>query len=182
MSKLLKSLMQKEFKSGLEGVDGGIFISTQGLNAEKTYSFRSALHGQNLTFKVIRNAFVRKAFVEFGFPAEDMDKVLQGPLGLVYTTEENSATTAAKAIGAWKTAAKNKNVLYKGAFMDGEILNANQAKDLEKAPTKLEARAMLLGIIQAPVTSLLAQIREPHARVVYLLEAYRKKQEDAGAA
>lgn len=182
MSKVLKALMQREVQSRLDGVDGGIFVSAQGLNSEKTYDFRSALHGQNLKYTVIRNAFARKAFLEFGFDAAAIDSVLKGPLGVVYTTEENSATTAAKAIGAWKKAAKDKAVVYQGAFIDGEILNAKQAKELEKAPGKLEARAMLLGIIQAPVTQLMATIREPHARAVYLLEAYRKKQEEAGAA
>lgn len=180
MSRLLKGFMQRDVKARFEGIDGGIFISAQGLNAEKTYSFRAALHGQNVKYTIIRNAFARKAFIEFGFTAEAIDSVLQGPLGVVYTTEENSAVTAAKAIAAWKKSAKDRVVLYKGAFMDGEILDAKQAKGLESAPTKLEARGMLLGIIQAPVTTLLATIREPHARVVYLLEAYREKQAGGG--
>jgi large subunit ribosomal protein L10 len=182
MSKVLKSLMQRDTSARFDGVDGGVFVSAQGMDSEKTYAFRAAMHGQNIKYTVIRNAFARKTFVDAGYSAEELDKVLQGPLGVVYTTEENSATTSAKAIAAWKKASKDKVVLYKGAFMEGEVLNAKQAKELEKAPGKLEARAMLLGIIQAPVTQMLAQIREPHARVVYLLENYRKKLEEGGAA
>lgn len=179
-AKKLKTMMQGEFQSRLDGVDGGIFISTQGLNSEKTYSFRAALHARNIKFTIMRNAFARKAFTSNGYKLDQLDEILKGALGMVYTTEEGSATESAKAIDEWKRANKDKVVQWMGAFLDGEIMGPKQAKQLKDAPTKEQARAMLLGIIQAPVTQLLATIREPGARVVYLLNAYHDKRNEAG--
>lgn len=180
MSKLLKSLMQGEVKARFEGVDGGVFVSAQGLNSEKTYHLRKTLHEQGVKYTIVRNAFFQKAFSDFGYDPEALKGVLQGPLGVVYTNEENSAVTAAKALAAWKKEKKDKVILLQGAFMDGTVLNQTQATSLKDMPGKSEARAMLLGVMQAGITQLLATIREPHARVVYLLNSWKEKREEAG--
>ncbi len=180
MSKVLKSIMREEVRTRFAGVDGGVIVTAQGLNSEKTFSFRSAMHGQGVKYTIIRNAFARDAFISFGYDAKEAAAVLKGPLAVVYTEEENSAPTAAKALMAWKKENKDKTILVKGGFMDGEIFGPKRAAGLKDLPTKDGARAMLLGIIQAPVTQMLATIREPHARVVYLLNSWKDKREEAG--
>ena len=72
MSKVLKAMIREELKSRFAQVDGGVFISSQGLNSEKTYSFRSALQARNVKFSVIRNAFTRQAFIEHGYPQREI--------------------------------------------------------------------------------------------------------------
>ena len=76
MSKVLKSLMRAEVKTRFESVDGGLFVSSQGLNSEKTYHLRKTLHEQGVKFTVVRNAFTLKAFLEFGFDSAGLDEVL----------------------------------------------------------------------------------------------------------
>jgi large subunit ribosomal protein L10 len=182
MSKILKSLMQGEIKARFDGVDGGVFVSSAGLNSEKTYDLRKTLNAQGVKFTVVRNAFVTKVFPEFGYDAEKLGEVLKGPVAVVYTTEENSAAVSAKAIAAWKKDNKDKVITWKGAFLDGQVLGAKDAEQLKNAPTKDGARAMLLGVIQAPATQMLATIREPHARIVYLLNNWKDEREKSGAA
>jgi len=178
MSRVLKSLMHGAIVDRLDGVDGGLFISTAGLNSELTFDLRRSLNSRNLRYMVLRNSLARMAFEHYGYPREEIDKILTGPVGMVYTTDEGSATTAAKAIDAWKTEKKDKIVQLKGAFLDGEVLDANDAKTLKDAPTKEQARAMLLGVIQAPATQLLGTIREPFARIVYVLNNYHDKRNE----
>ena len=180
MSKLLKSLMQNEVKARFEGVDGGVLVSAQGLNSEKTYHFRKTMHEQGVKYTIVRNAFFQKAIGEYGYDTDELKKVLQGPLGVVYTEDENSAVVAAKALAAWKKEKKDKVILVQGAFMDGAVLGEKEANTLKDMPGKNEARAMLLGIMQAGITQLLATIREPHARVVYLLNSWKEKREEGG--
>jgi large subunit ribosomal protein L10 len=181
MSKLMKGMMRKETRDRFEAVDGGIFISTQGLDSEKTYDLRASLNAKGVKYTVVRNAFVRHAFKEMGYKeGATLDKVLSGPVGLVYTGEENSAPSAARVIDEWKRNNKDKIVQWRGAFMDGEVLGPTEAQQLKDAPTKEQARAQLLGAIQAPITQLLATVREPYARVVYLLNAWKDKREEAG--
>jgi len=182
MSKQLKTWMQSELSARFKGIDGGIFVSSDGLNSEATYSLRKTLHGQGVKYTVVRNAFLRKVFEAAGYSGAELKKVLKGPTGVVYTTEENSAPTAAKAFDAWKRDSKDKVLQYRGAFFDGAVLGPKDAEQLKSAPGKREARAMLLGVIQAPATKLLAQIREPHARVIYLLNNWREKREEGSGA
>lgn len=177
MSKQLKMLMRNELQARFQDVDGGIFVSTTGLNSEKTYDFRKVLHKQGVKFTLLRNALARQAFVENGYPAKALDKVLEGSIGVCYTVAENSAAVTAKILAAWKKDARDKIVQWKGAFLDGQILGAKDAEELRRAPSKSEARAMLLGALLAPATRLLSTIREPHARLIYLLDARREKQE-----
>jgi large subunit ribosomal protein L10 len=180
MSRLLKAMMRTDIESRLNGVDGGVFVSTQGLNSELTYDFRVALNARNLRYMVLRNALARQALEAQGFDQAELKKIFTGNMGVVFGAEEGSACAAARAIDEWKTEKRDKVIEWKGAFMEGDLLGPKDAKSLKDAPTKDQARAMLLGIIQAPVTQFLATIREPFARIVYVLNNYHKKREEEG--
>ncbi len=182
MSKVLKSLIRDQLKDRFENVEGGVFISTQGLDSEKTYAFRAALKKQNVRYTVLRNALARDAFTQFGYQAAELDRVLTGPVGVAYTTDEGSATTAARVVSEWKRDTRDKIVAWKGAFLEGQVLGPEEAEKLKDAPTKDQARAMLLGMFQAPITQFMGTIREPYARVVYLLNAFADKRKDGGEA
>ena len=45
-----------------------------------------------------------------------------------------------------------------------------------------QARAQLAGVLQSTVTSLVATIREPAARMVFVLDAIKRKLEEGGEA
>lgn len=177
MSKILKSLMRDELTTLFADVDGGLLISAQGLNSEKTYAFRKAMHQRNVSYTIVKNSLARAAFKARGYKTGELEKVFKGPVGILYTEEEGSATSAARAVSEWKVANKDKIIQYVGALLEGQVLGAKDAEQLKNAPTKDQARAQLLGIIQAPATQLLGTIREPHARVVYLLNALKEKME-----
>ncbi|HYM36265.1 MAG TPA: hypothetical protein VET48_12755, partial [Steroidobacteraceae bacterium] len=58
------------------------------------------------------------------------------------------------------------------------------AKDLDKVasmPTLDSARAMLLGVLQAPHGKLVRTLAEPHAQLVRVLAAAKDKRAAAGA-
>jgi ribosomal protein L10 len=179
MSKMMKGMIRDHYTSRFKDVDGGVFVRTQGLNSEKTYAFRAALHGRNLKYTVVRNAMARQAFREFGYTDEQIDVVLDGPVGLVWGKDEGSALNAARAIDEWKRENKDKVIQWVGAYMDGSTLDANDAKALKDAPTKEVARGMLAGALQAGVTQFMATVREPAMRLLYGLQAYHDKKEGA---
>ena len=179
-NKMLKASIRDELTDRFRSIDGGVFINVQALNSERTYLFRKALNDRKVKFQVVRNRLARDAFVGHGYVAAELDNVLKGPVGVLYTEEENSATTAAKFLAEWKREVKDKLVEWKGAFLEGQVLGAKAAEQLKDAPSKNEARAMLLGTIQAPIVQLLRTIREPEARIIYVLNAMREKREEGG--
>lgn len=179
MSRMLKGFMRDEMAASFDGVDGGLLVSTQGLNSEKTYAFRRALHGRNLSYMVLRNSLARHALVGMGYDNESLRKVLTGMVGVIYSKEEGSAPLAARALEDWKRETRDKIVLVKGALFDGQVVPADDAMALKDAPTKEQARAQLLGTLQAGATKLLGTIREPYAGIVYILQNYHDKREGA---
>jgi len=183
VSKFLKSLMRDELREKLDGADSGVFIRTKGLNSEKTYGFRAALQAQGLKYTVLRNALALQAFSELGYPPDAFEKagVFDGPVGVVYSkTAEDGALLSAKTIAAWKRDNKDKVIKWAGAYMDGAVLDAKDAQALKDAPGKDEARGMLAGVLLAPVTQLMGTINEPAMRLLYALDAKKRKMEDEG--
>lgn len=181
MSKPLKALMKSELTKQFGDIDGGILITAQGLDSEKTYAFRVALHKRNVKYTVLRNSLARHAFMAKGYEAKELAKVLKGPVGLLYTEEEGSAANAARFLSDWKREARDKVVQWAGALVDGSVVPAEGAEALKELPTKPQALAMLLGVMQAPATQLLGTVREPYARVVYVLNKFHEKQEGKSA-
>ena len=179
MSKFLKGLMRDDLKTKFEGADGGLLVDASGLNSEQTYNFRAMLHQRNLKYTVVRNALARLTFQEYGYTQEDLEKVFQGPVGVVYSTEEGSALSGAKAVAAWKKETKDKIVKWKGAFMEGSVMGPKDAEALKDAPGRSEAYAMLAGVLQAPVVQLLGTVREPHMRFLYVLNNYGDKRKES---
>lgn len=177
MSKQLKSMMRADFKRRLDGVDGAVLIRTQGLDSHKTYAFRKALNQKKLKYTLLRNAIATQALVELGYKAKELDKVLTGSVGMVYSRESGSAMASARAVSEWKKESKDKVVEWVGAFMDGAVMGPTDAQALKDAPTRPQALAMLCGVLQAPVQQLLATIREPAVRVLYVMDARGRKLE-----
>lgn len=177
MSRVLKAYMRGEIAAKFDGVDGGLLVTAQGLDSEKTYAFRSALQSRNLRYTVLRNSLARQAFTAMGYDADELRTVLKGPVGVVYTTEDGSAALAAKAVADWKKENKDKLVILAGGLLDGEVVSAKDAKTLKDMPTKDDARAMLLGTLQAGATKLLGTIREPIQGLACVLQNYHDKKE-----
>jgi len=176
MSKQLKTMMREQLEARFEGVDGGVLINTQGLNSEKTYAFRKAMHARKLQYAVVKNAVAAHAFAEKGYKLTDLQKVFKGPVGFLYSTEEGSATISAKGLAEWKRDAKDKIVEWKGGLIDGQVIvGAKDAEALKSAPGKQEARAMLAGALQAPIVKLAATLKELYARFAYAIHALEEK-------
>jgi ribosomal protein L10 len=175
MSKELKTMMREALDAKFEGVDGGILINANGLNSEKTYAFRKAMHAKKLKYTVVKNAIAARAFMGKGYSQKALDGVLKGPVGILYSKDEGSATLSAKALFDWKRDNKDKIIEWKGAFVDGAVVGGKDAEALRNAPGKREARAMLAGALQAPIVKLAATLKEMYARFAYAIHALEEK-------
>lgn len=180
MSKQLKTLMRVAFEAKFDGIEGGVLINAQALNSEQTYAFRKAMHARKLKYTVLRNAVAAHAFVGQGYKKGELDKVLKGPVGIVYSAEEGAATLAARSVFEWKRETRDKLVEWKGAFVDGTVVGAKDAEALRNAPGKRELRAMLAGALEAPIVKLAATLKEMYARFAYAVHALEEKRGGGG--
>lgn len=183
MSKQLKTYLSNEISTRLDGIEGGVLINALALNSEQTYAFRKAMQARKLRYRVLRNNLACRVFAERGYRVKDLEKVFTGPIGIVFGEGEGAAKASSQAVFDWKREVKDKKVEWKGALLDGAVLNSKDAENLRTAMGKAEARAMLAGALQAPISKFAATLQEMYARFAYAVHALEKKRsEDAPSA
>ena len=100
---------------------------------------------------------------------------LVGPLLLAFSNEEPGS--AAKVIRDFSK--DNQKLVVKLVSIDGRLLDASDIERLAKMPTLDEARAMLLGLLQAPMSKFVRTVAEPQAKFARLLAAKRDQEQAA---
>ena len=145
----------------------------RGLTVAKVTALRKAGRQAGVHVQVIRNTLARRALVGSHF--EGMGSHLTGPIILAFSKEEPAA-----AARLFRDFIKENEQLEVKALSVGSALYG--AKDLDRIaslPTKNEAIAKLLSVMQAPITKLVRTMAEPQAKLVRVIAAIRTQKEQA---
>lgn len=143
----------------------------RGLTVAQMTDLRTRARKSNVYLRVVKNTLARKAIA--GTQFECVGSTLKGPLVLAFSKEDPGA--AARLV---KTFSKENDKLVPTVVSLGGT--ALSAKDLDKVanlPTLETARAMLLGVLQAPVAQLVRTVAEPHTALARVLAAVKDKRE-----
>jgi large subunit ribosomal protein L10 len=145
MPSLINELMLAEVTEVAKGAQAIILIDASKLNAADAIAFRAKLRKSGAKLKVAKSGVIYRVL-----PAE-VAKVAppSGPIGMVCTGEDIAA--AAKVINEL---VKEEKVKLKGGVMEGKALDAKAAKSLADLPTREQANAMVVRVLQSPLTQL----------------------------
>ncbi len=159
-----------------------VFVDFRGLDVATVTDLRARFRKAGVEYKVVKNNLVRKALLGSGLEGvrDALDPFLVGPTGVAWTYEDPSA--AAKVIKAFrKEGEEQEKLTVKGGLLEGEVLEARRVEgELAALPGKDELRAQLLAQLMAPMQSLVRQLSAPGQNLAYVLEAWRREQEDNG--
>jgi len=144
-----------------------------GLTVTEITELRKTAREAGIYLKVVRNTLARRALENTGF--ECMRGDLAGPLLLAFSSDEPGS--AARVIRDFKKA--HDKLVVKLVALDGKLLDASEVERLANMPSLEQARAMFLGILQAPLGKFVRVLAEPQAKFVRLLAAQRDKQQAA---
>ncbi|MBT7952885.1 MAG: 50S ribosomal protein L10 [Gammaproteobacteria bacterium] len=144
-----------------------------GLSVADMTKLRQQAREAGIYLRVVRNTLARRALEDTKFDC--MRDELVGPLLLAFSNEEPGS--AARVIRDF--AKDNEKLVAKLVSLDGKLLAANDLDRLASMPTLDQARAMLLGLLQAPATTFVRVLAEPEGKFVRLLAAYRDQQKAA---
>lgn len=144
-----------------------------GLTVSDMTRLRQNAREAGIYLRVVRNTLARRALADTKFDC--MCEKLVGPLLLAFSNEEPGS--AAKVIRDF--AKDNDKLVAKLVSLDGKLLEAADLERLASMPTLEQARAMLLGLLQAPATTFVRVLAEPQGKFVRLLAAYCDQQEAA---
>ena len=140
-----------------------------GLTVTQMTQFRAKAREQGVYVKVVKNTLAKRAIE--GTEFECLKEVLQGPLVLVFSTEDPGS--AARVVKDF--AKENDKLVTTAVAVGGQVYPASDLERLASLPTLDQARAILLGVFQAPASQLVRTLAEPSAMLVRTLAAYGEK-------
>lgn len=144
----------------------------RGLSVSEMTELRKEARNSGVYLRVVKNTLARRAIVGTDF--ECMQETLKGPILLAFAKDDPGA--AARVI---KDFAKEHQALQAVSLSaGGQLLPASDLGKLADLPTLDQARAMLLGVLTAPMGKLVRTLAEPSAMLARTLGA-RGEQEAA---
>lgn len=151
-----------------------VMADYRGVSVDDMTSLRKQAREAGVHVRVIRNTLARRAMEGTDF--ECMTEALLGPNIIAFSLEDPGAGAR-----VFKDFAKeNDDFEIKALSVGGKLLPADQIDALAKLPTRDEALAMLMAVMQAPITKLTRTLNDVPGKVTRVVAAVRdQKQEEA---
>jgi large subunit ribosomal protein L10 len=176
MSKPVKEMIMRDYKSRLEGFEEAMLISIRGVGAIDTTRLRSQLAGKDIKVTVIRNSLGRK--VMEGTALEPLSKLLTGPSAIAYGGQ-SVVEVAREIVRIIETI---PTIELKGAILDGQVFEGKAGvTELSKFPTREEAIGRIITLVVSPAQNLLSQVQGPGSTVAGILKTIEEKLEKGEA-
>lgn len=151
-------------------------VDYRGISVPQAAELRARLREADASFRVVKNRLTLRAADQAG--AEALKEHLEGPTAL--TLVRGDAAVAAKAITTFQRA--NDLLEIKGGTMNGEVLSADQIKDIARLPGREQLQAQLVGVLASPITGLVRGLGSLISGLAIQLEQIREQGLVGGAA
>ena len=150
-----------------------VMADYRGVTVDAMTQLRQSARQSGVQVRVIRNTLAKRAFE--GTELECMNEALTGPCVVAFAMEDPGASAR------WfKDFAKEQEAFeIKALSVGGKLLPAEQIDALAKLPTRDEALALLMAVMQAPVTKLVRTMNDIPGRVTRVVAAVRDQKQAA---
>jgi large subunit ribosomal protein L10 len=167
-----KKALVDEVNAVAASAHSAIAAEYRGLTVAQVTALRAKARSQGVYVRVIKNTLARRAVEGTEFAC--LKEALKGPLILAFSREDPGS--AARVVRDF--AKDNEKLVTKAVAIGGALYGPADLERLASLPTLDQARAMLLGVLQASGTKLVRTLAEPAALLARVLAA-RGKQEEA---
>lgn len=137
----------EEVKQRLSGSVATLLTHYRGLSVTELAELRAALREANADYRVIKNTLTRRAVADAGM--EELVELLEGPTALVFCNEDPVAP--AKALKAF--AKDHPELVIRGGYLDGEVLDETAAIKLADLASREELLAQLAGLMHGALAN-----------------------------
>ncbi len=144
----------------------------RGLTVPEFQELRIALKKCDSEVKVAKNTLLKRAVD--GTPFEPMGDSFKGTTALTISYDDPVAP--AKALSEF--AKDHKEMVIRGAILEGQLLTADDLSALAKLPSKEVLLSQLLSVMQAVPTSFVRVLNAIPQNFVYALQAIQDQKED----
>ncbi|MBH79768.1 MAG: 50S ribosomal protein L10 [Gammaproteobacteria bacterium] len=167
-----KQAIVSEVNEAAKTALAAVLSDYRGLTVEEMTGLRAKARESGVYLRVIRNTLAKRAIQ--GTDYECLNDSFVGPTMLAFSTEDPGS--AARLI---KDYAKEYEALeVKALSIGGELLEASQLDRVATLPTRDEALAQLMSVMQAPVAKLARTLNEVPGKLVRTLAAVREQKQE----
>lgn len=152
------------------GASSAVTAEYRGLSVAQMTAFRKKARDTGVYVRVIKNTLARRAVA--GTEFECLRDAFKGPLVLAFSRDDPGA--AARLVKDF--AKENERLVATAVAIGGQVYAASDLDRLASLPTLDQARAMLLGVLQGPLSQLVRTLAEPPAMLARTLQAYGEQQ------
>jgi large subunit ribosomal protein L10 len=143
-----KAAVIEEVAGQLREADAVYAVDYRGTSVPQAAELRTRLRESDTRFRVVKNTLTERAADNAG--AEALKQYLEGPTALVFVNGD--AAVAAKALADFRRA--SGLLEFKGGWMRGEVLTAEQVDAIAKLPSREVLYGRLVGMVASPLTGL----------------------------
>ena len=168
-----KQAIVAEVNETAQAALSAVMADYRGVTVDAMTQLRKSARESGVQVRVIRNTLAKRAFE--GTELECMNEALTGPCIVAFAMEDPGASAR-----LFKDFAKEQEAFeIKALSVGGMLLPAEQIDALAKLPTRDEALALLMAVMQAPVTKLVRTMNEIPGRVTRVVAAVRDQKQAA---
>lgn len=142
-----KKKVVAELKEQLSNAKSIILVDYRGINVSEDTILRKSFRAENVSYKVVKNNLLKRALEQLNITLDA--NVFDGTTAVAFSEDE-----VAPARIFCKASNDLNKMNVKCGIVNGKIMSANEVEALSKIPSKNILIAMLLGTLQAPVSSL----------------------------
>jgi large subunit ribosomal protein L10 len=160
-----KAKAVEALQSQLEHSTAIIVTEYRGLTVAELQGLRRKLRPKGVEYHVVKNSLFSRAADGSGRAA--LRSLLSGPTAVALGTSDE--VDLAKGLIDETKAFKTLKIV--GGFMAGRAMSADDVQALARLPSKLQLKANLVGVLQAPLAQTVAVLEAPLAQLIRILNA-----------
>ena len=149
ISKEKKQIYIKEMTSQFDNSEAVIVAHYQGLTVKQLDELRKKMREHGIQFKITKNRITKLALEKT--KCKDLSDLFTGPTAVAFGED---AIMSARILS--KFAKDNENLKLIGGIMDDEVLDQAGVQNVASLPTLEEARANIVGILNASASKLIS--------------------------
>lgn len=169
MTKAEKIERVAELTERIKGSEALLLTEYRGLTVADVTALRRSLAEDGTKFSVVKNTLMRRA--ASGAEVAELEALLEGPTAVAFVGGDPVAA-AKSVVDAQK---RFPTLVLKGAWMEGKLLSADQAKELADLDSREVMLSKIAGLLKGEMSRAASMFQALPSRFLGLLEAYREK-------
>ncbi len=171
LTKEQKRAQSDALAESINEVNTLFLLKNTGLKVNEVNELRSIVRENDAVYKVVKHSVVRLAIE--GTDKEGLGPHLVGPLALAYTPGD--CVALAKVLKEFIK--KHPALSFQEAFLEGEILDAENAASLAEMASRDELISKLLFLLQSPIRRLAVALNGPIQNIASVLSQVADQKE-----